>query len=133
MRWHSKIILSLLLIAFLISGCSSNKYDKFDKEFTSAYLVVADAIDIKDIYASVERLQSSTNQGEIEKMKKLLDEIKTEVPKKDQRHYEMLSQRYEGVVFLRDSYDKWDVLSQDEKSRIGIEVSMIAMRKDELK
>lgn len=134
MKRYIVVIMSLVLfITYFNYGCSTNGYDKFDKEFSTAYLVVADSIDIEDIYNSVKSLQSSTNKKEIGKMKTLLAGIKLDVPKKQEKHFEMLNKWYEGIVFLRDAYRKWEVLTEEEKSGIQREVLMIDMRKDELK
>lgn len=123
-KWLQLILFIFTFVAFtnLLSGCKKNDYDVFIEEFNSLYINVAKDIDIENTYESIHRLQSEDNTENIKKMGELIEGIKDKVPKRMEEHYEQLVTRYEGIVFLKDCYAKWDELTRDEKSRINVEI-----------
>lgn len=83
---------------------------------------VAKDIDIEHTYDSIKKLQSSKNKENIEKLGKLLSGIDGNVPNDREHHYLELKALYDGLVFLKDTYDKWDKLTLEEQSNVNTEM-----------
>ena len=119
-------LVSLSIIYILLCGCSSSdKYYSFVDDYYEAFCSVAKSIDIENTYKSIELLQSEENKEYIDKMEKLLEDIKGNVPKNQKDHYSELKTLYDGLVFLKSTYDKWDELTLEEKSRINTEMMTV--------
>ena len=124
--------LSYYLILFLIlstaTGCSDNKYEEFAKEFDTIYFEIVSTLDLHDTYKSLEILQTKENKEKIDYLNVLLSDIQGAVPKNKQDYHLMLYRKYQGLVFLRDSFDRWEEFSKEEKLKLLGELSYISMR-----
>ena len=110
-------LVSISILYILICGCSSSeKYYSFVDEYYEVFYSVAKSIDIEHTYKSIELLQSEENKEYIDKMEKLLEGIQGDVPKSQKDHYSELKTLYDGLVFLKSTYDKWDELTLEEFS-----------------
>lgn len=112
------IILALLVLV----GCSKSSYDLYKTNFNVNYYKVASNIDIEHTYDSIKKLQTEENKKLVNEMKIQLDNIKSNLPKSKKKDYEELQKQYDGIVFLKDSFNKWDSLTTDEERRINTEM-----------
>lgn len=126
------IILGLILMTVIITGCNNNKYSEFTKKFNESFLKVANAIDCKSNRDSLERIKLDENKNEISKMKTLLENIKNDVPKGMEDHYKYLSSLYEDLLFLQEASSKIDNLSEEEASHVFGNIVIIESERDEL-
>lgn len=123
-KWQKLIVFIITVVAFtnLLSSCKKSDYNAFVEEFDKLYIDVVKNIDNKNTYESIHRLQSEDNIEKIKNIGELIEGIKDKVPKKKEEHYNQLVAQYEGIVFLKDCYAKWDKLTKDEKRRINREI-----------
>ncbi len=119
-------LVSLSIIYILLCGCSSSdKYYSFVDDYYKVFCSVAKNIDIENTYKSIELLQSEENKEYIDKMEKLLEDIKGDVPQSKKDHYSELKTLYDGLIFLKSTYDKWDELTLEEQSKINVEMMTV--------
>lgn len=124
MRLWVRIILIIIVNFCVLVGCtnSSNDYKEFTNNFNKSYYSVAEHIDIKDPYKSIENLQSDDNKKLITEMQETIINIKGKVPKSKEKLYEQQKKQADGLVFLKDIYSNWDGLTKDDKRRINVEL-----------
>jgi len=132
------IIVLLFFTIVLIAGCSitgSRPQDYYSaaKEFNNIYFQVVEQIDVKNTMKSLEALQLEENRASIEKLGNLLDIIKQTIPKDREPLYYDFKRRYEDLVFLGDSYARFDKLSIEEKRKINSAIIMIGYNKADRK
>lgn len=114
------VISSLFLLSF--TSCSKSEFDSFVSDFNKEYYAVANEIDIKDTYGSIKKLQTEENKEKINNMGSMIEKIENNIPNAKKKIFEEIQTQYNGIVFLQESYDKWDELSLDEQSRINTEI-----------
>lgn len=129
-----KTFVILLFVIILFSGCSimggkTQEYYSSAKEFNNIYFEVVEQIDGKNPMRSLESLQSEEKRNRIERLGVLLDTIKQTVPQYRETHYYAFKERYDDLVFLRDSYAKFDKLSIEERGRIDRAIILIGVNK----
>lgn len=119
-----KIISIILVIPFLLIGCSSNDYSKVKKEFYETYFEIAKSIDGKDSDSIKEVLLTEESIEKIGKLKKLLDECNeytnSDTKKEKDLGIDTKKRMYEDMAFLQNAYSRFDKLSFGEKREIGI-------------
>lgn len=118
----SHIVLLSVLILVVFSGCSHNDTDSqyYDsaKQFNKIYFEVVENLETADTMKTLEKLQTEDNKKKIEKLGELLGIIEKNVPKKREKVVNNFKVRYADLVFLKDSYSKFNELSIDEKEKI---------------
>lgn len=120
------LLVSLSIIYILLCGCSSSdKYYSFVDDYYEVFCSVARNIDIENTYKSIELLQSEENKEYIDRMKELLEGISGNVPNSKKDHYSEMMMLYDGIIFLKSTYEKWDELTLEEQSKINIEMMTV--------
>lgn len=124
----------LLLILFLfLAGCSSDSssalYNKFAKEFNNTYFKVVKNIDISNTLKSLEKMQTEENVENIDKLGKLVNDLKENLPKGKEQSLNTFNERYEDLKFLKNSYSKFESLSVDDRIRINSIIISIDLEK----
>lgn len=125
MKGNNKIIIVALLLTMIsmFGGCQrDDEYNSFVINFDKLYYSVAKNIDIEHTYDSITRLQTDENKKSIDEMGELIRKIKDKVPKGKMEYYEQLCKQYDGIVFLQNTFIKWDNLTKDAKRRINTEI-----------
>ncbi len=119
-------IVSLSIIYILLCGCSSSdKYYSFVDDYYEVFCSVAKNIDIENTFKSIELLQSEENKEYIDRMKELLEDISGNVPNSQKDHYSEMKMLYDGITFLKGTYEKWDELTLEEQRKINIEMMTV--------
>lgn len=131
-----KIFVVLLFVIILLSGCSiqggkTQEYYSSAKDFNDIYFKVVKQIEINNDKKSLESLQTEENRLNIERLGMLLENIKQIVPKDREVHYDNFKERYEDLVFLKESYPRFNELTEKERARIDRAMVMINYYKDD--
>lgn len=129
----SKMAVNFILLLLIFVGCSNNEYDTFTNNFYKIYFQIVESVDIRNTYDSLKGLQMENNKNDLDELKELLNDINSKVPKNKREHHIQLSSWYDGLVFLKNSYERWDSLSNEEKERIDKEMGLINIRKENYK
>lgn len=122
------VFILLLAIVCILSSCNSTNDGKFNDsivEFKKLYIITTDSITPEDPLAFIQVLQSEENESRIKKMKTLLEEISEITPEDSIDEYNEITDWYNGLLFLRDSYKKKDELTFDENRKIFIEIVLV--------
>jgi hypothetical protein len=113
-----------MIILIVCCGCShkdkSSLYYESTKQFNKIYFELVESLETLDYEKTIEQLQTEENSQDINKLYELLCLIEKNVPKEREKILNNFKKRYEDLVFLRDSYLKFDKLSRDEGRKINI-------------
>lgn len=124
----------LLILFFILAGCSSDSsstlYNKSAKEFNNTYFKVVENIDVSNTLKSLERIQTEENVKNIDKLGKLINDLKENIPKGKEQSLNTFNERYEDLKFLKNSYTKFESLSVDDKIRINSIIISIGLEKE---
>lgn len=114
------IIITLILI-FIPTGCSNSlsQYNKSAKEFYKVYFDIVEFIDLGNTLKSLEQLQKEENIKRIDQLGDLVEEIKKDIPKNKEQYINAIDERYNNLVFLKNSYAEFKSLSVDDKIKIN--------------
>lgn len=123
-----KILVVYLLITVLLTGCFTNEYNEFSNEFLRIYKELSQSIDTSDLPASLHKLNSEENLERIDNMKVLLEGISEGVPEKNKEEYSKYIQWHEGLLLLKNSHNKWNDMSTEDKIIITGELIDIITR-----
>lgn len=116
---RSHLVVLYLIFTLIMSACSNDKSASQDaKEFISTYFEIVECIDLGNTLKSLEQLQSEQNSMKIEHLGVLLKNIKSNVPKDNEKLYDTNKLRYENLLFLKESYSKLQSLTEDERGKI---------------
>ncbi len=130
------IFFALILILFL-SGCSEDSSDSqyivSAKEFNSTYFEIVECIDSRDTLKSLRQLQNEENTEKLEQIKDLLKDIKQNIPKDREQIFHTFELRYNDLVFLKESYSKFESLTEDDRGKIDTIFISIDMDKENWK
>ena len=115
------IICTLLLSAGCSGDDSGQKYNEAAEKFNIIYFDIAKDLDTSDAMKTIEALQSNEIKKNIEELGKLLAPIEENIPESKEILYKKsFKKRYDELVFLKDSYSKFNELSFDEKIDMGL-------------
>ncbi|MFX4260744.1 hypothetical protein ACOBQJ_00960 [Pelotomaculum propionicicum] len=125
------IFLMLLFIVCIATGCNSMTREYFNsaKEFNNIYFQVTDQVELNNDVKSLKSLQTEENLKNIERLGVLLENIRQTAPENRIPLINNFEERYNDLVFLRDSYERYNVLSIEEKRRFYISMIRIAGNK----
>ena len=127
----------LLILFFILAGCSFDRssalYNKSAKEFSNTYFKVVENIDVSNTLKSLERMQTEENVKNIDKLGKLINDLKENLPKGKEQSLNTFNERYEDLKFLKNSYTKFKSLSVDDKIRINSIIISIGLEKENWK
>ncbi len=115
------IFISFMLSINTIGNSSENslsQYNSLSKEFYRTYFEVVEDIDLSSTIKSLEAMCNDKNSMKIERMSKLIEIIKSDVPEGKEILFESMNERYRNLVFLADSYPKLKELDIDSKIEI---------------
>lgn len=125
------ILLLCMLILVLFTGCSQNdsdsQYYTDAKQFNNIYFETVGNLETADAMKTMEKLQTEESKKSLEILGKLLESIKDNIPKEKEHLYENFKNRYDDLVFLSESYAKFNELSREEKREMGIILVNIGM------
>ena len=121
----------LLILFFILAGCSSASssalYNKSAKEFNNTYFKIVKNIDVSNTLKSLKGIQ--TEEKNIEKLGKLVNDLKENLPKGREQSLNTFNERYEDLKFLKNSYTEFESLSVDDKIRINSIIVSIDLEK----
>ncbi len=127
----------LLILFFILAGCSYDNslalYNDYAKEFNDTYFKVVKNIDVSNTLKSLKEIQTEENVKKIDKLGKLIDDLKENLPKGKEQSLNTLNERYEDLKFLKNSYIKFESLSVDDKIRINSIIISIGLEKENWK
>lgn len=112
-----------LCVLIIFSGCSitgdkNQEYFNSANEFNNIYFQIVEQFYTSDTLKSLETLQSEDNRTSIEKLGVLLEKIKQTVPKDRELQYDNFKGRYDDLVFLKESYSRFNELTEEERGKI---------------
>lgn len=128
-RKHILMLIVVVISLFTLNGCSNDDYINFSKEFEETYYDIIKRVHTNEVVKTLENLQITEIENNINRLKELLERIKDKVPSEKKMEYDIYTEWYNGLILLRDSYSKWDKLTQEEKEEIWIEVIGIGYSK----
>ncbi len=130
------VVLTLILI-FESTGCSNDnstsQYHKSAKKFNSIYFEIVECIDLGNTIKSLERLQSEENSKKIDELGNIIKDIKNNIPKDREQLYNTFNERYENLVYLKESYEKLESFNEDDRGKIDTIFISIGLEKDNWK
>lgn len=109
----------------------NQEYFNSAKEFNEIFFHVVDVIEINNDVKSLEALQSKENTKNIERLGILLQNIKKTVPDDREPIIYNFEDRYNDLVFLRDSYVRYSELSKEERRRLNMAIVNINVYKND--
>jgi hypothetical protein len=132
MKFKKYVILAVTVIIMIVSGCvrkdtievnpsssdTTSKYLASAREFNKIYFDTIECVDLSDTMKSLEALQSKERRESVNKLGALFEEIKKTIPKDREMLRDNFGKRYEGLVFLNESYPKYNSLSEEERGNI---------------
>lgn len=127
------VFISFMLSINTIGNSSENslsQYNSLSKEFYKTYFEVVEDIDLSSTIKSLEAMCNDKNSMKIDRMGKLIEIIKSDVPEGKEILFESMSERYRNLVFLADSYPKFKELNLDSKIEIDSILISIGLDKD---
>lgn len=129
-----KMIIIIMIIILPIMGCKNSKYENFTESYYKVYFKLVESFDSRKTLDAYEYLQKEQSKKEIQKLNELLKNIEGKVPTDRKKHYAMLVEWYNGLVYINNlSEKKWDELTKDERSYITNELILIGTRKSKKK
>lgn len=136
--------LILTLVLLLIAGSKQDAFIKADIEFKNEYFALCDSVmtDTREIseqkaYEMSKKLQSDDCAHRLKKLKELLNVMEQNQEIKDiySSIYEARSSDYNEIIFIKESYSKWDQLTEDQIFEIvsdyGVINTMYSMERDD--
>ena len=79
------------------------------------------------------QLQNEENTEKLEQIKDLLKDIKQNIPKDREQIFQTFELRYNDLVFLVESYSKFESLTEDDRGKIDTIFISIDMDKENWK
>ena len=122
------MLVLLVILAPLATSCSDKEFEDFSQSFYSTYREIGGLIDTKDVLATLKSLKSEQVGDLVNKLKVDLESIDKNIPPGKQEQYEELLKWYQGVIYLTESYDKWNNYGIDERRKVCNEMDLIIIR-----
>lgn len=133
-KGRNYLIIFTLILTLIISACSNDnptsQYHKSAKEFNNLYFEIVECIDSGNTLKSLENLHNEENYKKIEELGTIIKTLENKVPKDREQLYNTFIERYENLVFLYESYPKFENLIVDDKIKIHSILISIGMDKD---
>lgn len=132
-RKSAKYIIIIIIISFILAGCSNSEFYNDYESFKSSYLKVTDVLDPKNPLTSIEKLNTEPILMELQKLKSIVSNMKEEASTKyEKATLRNISSDYEGLEFLLYATKNIDNLSEDERGRIASEITSIQMHRSSI-
>ncbi|MHB8065616.1 MAG: hypothetical protein ACYDG2_23860 [Ruminiclostridium sp.] len=131
---RSYLTILTLILTLIVSGCSNDnstsQYHKSAKEFDNMYFEIVECIDLGNTLKSLEQLQNEENIKKIEELGTLVKDIEKNLPKDSEQLYNTFNERYKNLVFLKESYPKFERITVDDKIKINSILISIGLDKE---
>lgn len=121
----------VLITGCSISGVKTQEYFDSAKEFNKIYFQVVGEIEFNSNMKSLKSLQSEENIKNIERLGVLLENIRQTIPKDREPLIYDFQSRYDDLVFLKNSHERYSELSIEEKRRFNMAMINIKGYKDD--
>lgn len=121
----------VLIAGCSISGVKTQEYFDSAKEFNKIYFQVVGEIEFNSNMKSLKSLQSEENIKNIERLGVLLENIRQTIPKDREPLIYDFQSRYDDLVFLKNSHERYSELSIEEKRRFNMAMINIKGYKDD--
>ena len=129
-RKNVRYIIIIIILSFILVGCNQSEFFNDYESFKSSYLKVTDVLDLKKPLISIEMLHSEPILKEIKELESFVTKMKEEASTKHEKGIlGNVSNYYEGLEFLLYAAKNIDKLSEDERGRIGRELTFVEMNR----
>ena len=129
-RKNVRYIIIIIILSFILVGCNQSEFFNDYESFKSSYLKVTDVLDLKKPLTSIEMLHSEPILKEIKELESFVTEMEEEASTKHEKGIlGNVSNYYEGLEFLLYAAKNIDKLSEDERGRIGRELTFVEMNR----
>lgn len=133
----NKVLLfsSILLLTYLLVGCTSSKFDSKYKQFKESYILATNFVEKdNDSFKALKKIDLNSFEVELEKMKGAMDNMIDKSNSKDENEIlGNLKNYYQGLEFLLYANKNFDKLTMEERIKVDTEVIFASMNRKSIK